>query len=186
MLWSSALIQYVQSAVSAIGYLPRSAFWQFCAIGYLPRRAFWAVGYLPKTAFWQFCVNLSIQTILQRELNIWVFWGAGLCSSDEHMHKFSLRVRPLALKFLNWKSLHQFKHINMCSSAHQVSSVHACYQHPGDDEINAHIPAYGTCIEQEWMVHFFFFAVVMYWEVRMRIHQQKHTLAGPCFFPCYL
>ncbi len=29
---------------------------------------------------------------------------------------------------------------------------------------------------------FFFIAVVMYWEARMRIHQQKHTLAGPCFF----
>ncbi len=30
---------------------------------------------------------------------------------------------------------------------------------------------------------FFFIAVVvMYWEARMRIHQQKHTWAEPCFF----
>ncbi len=34
--------------------------------------------------------------------------------------------------------------------------LRAHYQHPGDDGINAHIPAYGTHIEQESMVHFFF------------------------------
>ncbi len=74
-----------------------------------------------------------------------------------HAQIFSARASShhLALKFLNWQSLHRFKHISTC--AVQVSSVHARYQHPGDDGINAHIPAYGTCIEQEWMVHFFFF-----------------------------
>ncbi len=58
----------------------------------------------------------------------------------------------------------------------------ARYQHPGDDGINAHIPAY-IRIEQEWMVCPLFIAVVvMYWEARMRIHQQKHTLVQPCLF----
>ncbi len=31
---------------------------------------------------------------------------------------------------------------------------------------------------------FLFSVVVMYWETRMRIHQQKHTLAEPYF--CYV
>ncbi len=32
--------------------------------------------------------------------------------------------------------------------------------------------------------HFFspIAVVVMYWEARMRIHQEKHTLAEPCLF----
>ncbi len=60
----------------------------------------------------------------------------------------------------------------------------ARHQHPGDDGINAHIPAY-TGIEQvNGLSTFFSFitVVVMYWEARMRIHQQKHTLAEPCLF----
>ncbi len=126
MHWSSAPILYVQLAVSAIGYLPRRAFWH------------------------NFCVNLSIQTILQRELNI--------CARSE--------ARVCAL---------------------QVSPVHARYQHPGDDGIND--SSYSSIRHSHWtrvngLSTFFFFiaVVVMYWESRMRIHQQKHTLAKPCFF----
>ncbi len=73
----------------------------------------------------------------------------------------------------------------MSTCAVQVSPVLARYQHPGDDGINAHILAY-THIKQEWMVCPLFFSfivvVVMYWEARMRIHQQKHILAEPCSF----
>ncbi len=77
--------------------------------------------------------------------------------------------RSLALKCLNWQSLHEFSLNTVSTCAVQVSPVRARYQHPGDDGINAHIPAYGTRIEQELMVcHFFFFiaVVVMYWEAR--------------------
>ncbi len=51
--------------------------------------------------------------------------------------------------------------------------------HVGHDGINAHIPA-NTRIEQVNGLSTFF--VVMYWEARMRIHQQKHTLAKPGLF----
>ncbi len=61
---------------------------------------------------------------------------------------------PPALKCLNWKSLHEFSlntDINVCCSG--LTCAHARYQHPGDDGINAHNPAYGTHIEQEWILN---------------------------------
>ncbi len=70
-----------------------------------------------------------------------------------------------------------------------IQTQYISYQHPGDDGINAHIPAYGTRIEQEWMVSplfFFITVVVMYWEARMRIHQQKHTLEKPFFYVLFI
>ncbi len=63
----------------------------------------------------------------------------------------------------------------MSTCAVHVSPVRGRYQHLGDDGINAHIPAF-TRIEQGIAV------VVMCWEARMRIHQQKHTLAEPSLF----
>ncbi len=47
------------------------------------------------------------------------FWGAGLHASNERTHKSSHCARPLALKCLNWQSLHEFSlntDINVCCS----------------------------------------------------------------------
>ncbi len=99
MHWSSALILDVQPAMSAIGYLPRRAFWH------------------------NFCVNLSIQTILQRELNICTCSEARVCvhlmSARTNLLTACVSSRPLALKCLNWQSLHEFSlntDINVCCS----------------------------------------------------------------------
>ncbi len=93
---------------------------------------------------------------------------------------FSLHAQACILKCLNWQSLHEFSlntDINVCCSG--LTCACAIYQHLGDDGINAHNPAY-TLIERVnglSMLHLIFFiAVVMYWEARMHIHQQKHSL----------
>ncbi len=55
---------------------------------------------------------------------------------------------PLALNYLSWQSLHEISlntDINVCCSG--LTCARACYQHPGDAGINAHIPEY-TCIER--------------------------------------
>ncbi len=75
MHWSSALILYIQPAMSAIGYLPRRAFWKFCEF-------------------------VHSNTILQRELNI---CSLLMCSCISHLlalkylngqslHEFSLNT----------------------------------------------------------------------------------------------
>ncbi len=55
----------------------------------------------------------------------------------------------------SWLCLLGYLPISTC--AVQVSPARARYQHPGDDGINAHNPAYGTRIEQKWMVCPLFF-----------------------------
>ncbi len=131
MHWSSALTLYVQPAKSAIGYLPIRAFWHIFL-----------------------CEFVHSNTILQRELNICALW----MSARTNLLTARASSRPLALKCLNWQSLHEFSlntYISTC--AVQVSSVRTHYQLPGDDGINAHIPAYDTRVEQEWMVCPLFF-----------------------------
>ncbi len=102
-----------------------------CLLGYLPRRAFWH----------NFCENLSIQTILQRELNICARSEARVCSllisACTNLLIARASSHPLALKCLNWQSLHEFSlntDINMCCSG--LTCARARYQHPGDDGIN--------------------------------------------------
>ncbi len=70
-----------------------------------------AIGYLPRRAFWQnFCVNLSIQTQYFRESLMRAFWSAGLRTSNERTHKSSHCARELWLLCLNWQSLHEFSY----------------------------------------------------------------------------
>ncbi len=141
-----------------------STFSRLCLLGYLPRWVFWLFVFLNICAFW--------------------VWGVGLRTSDELTHKSSHFFScTLALKCLNWQTLTwvQFKH----RYQHVLFRSHMCAHAISTRVMTAHIPAYGTRIEQEWMVCrriFPFAVVVMYWEARMRIHQQKHTLAEPCLF----
>ncbi len=92
-------------------------------------------------------MNFSIQTILKRELNICMHSETRVCA------QITARTskRPLALKCLSWQSLHEFS-LNISTYPVQVSPVLVRHQHPGDDGLNAHIPAHGTRTEQEWMV----------------------------------
>ncbi len=134
-----------------------------------------AIGYLSRRAFWHNFCDFSIQTQYFRESIIFAcVLSRGFARFWKVHAQITVRAskRPLALKCLNWQTLHEFS----------LSTD----TDPGDDGINAHIPAY-TRIEQEWMVCpliFFSFidVVVMYWEDRMCFHQQKHTLAEPCLF----
>ncbi len=89
-----------------------STFSRLCLLGYLPRRA-----------FWQFLCEFSIQTILQRELNICARSEARVCAHLMSARTNLLTARasshPLALKCLNWQSLHEFSlnaDINVCCS----------------------------------------------------------------------
>ncbi len=70
-----------------------------------------------------FCVNLSIQTILQRELNICARSEARVCALLMGARTNPLTARAsshhLALKCLNWQSLHEFSSntdIKVCCS----------------------------------------------------------------------
>ncbi len=93
---------------------------------------------------------------------------------------------PLALKCLNWQSLHEFSlntDINVCCSGLTCARALSA---PGWWRNKWQLIIQHTALalnKSEWFVHFFFIAVVvMYWEAKMRTHQQKHTLAEPfCF-----
>ncbi len=87
---------------------------------------------------------------------------------------------PLALKCLNWQGLHEFSvntDINVCCSdltcLRELSA-------PGWWRNKWQLIIQHTALalnKSEWFVHFFFFhiaVVVMYWEARVLIHQQKH------------
>ncbi len=144
MHWSSALILYIQPAMSAIGYLPRRAFWQ------------------------NFCVNLSIQTQYIRESFIFACvlrrGFALLMSARTNLLTARVSSRPLALKCLNWQSLHEFSlntDINVCCSGlgwWRNKCSYSSIRHSHWTRVNG-------------LSTFFFIAViVMYWEARMRIH----------------
>ncbi len=167
------LILYVQPAMSAIGYLPRRAFWQNC------------------------CVNLSIQnTIHQRELHICARSEAQVCallmSACTHLLTARVSSRPLALKFLNWQSLHEFSlntDINVCCSGLTCARALSA---PGWWWNKWQLIIQHTALalnKSEWFVHFFFSFHSCYCNVlgSQNAHPLKETyISRTLLFTCYL
>ncbi len=93
-------------------------------------------------------------------------------------------LRPLALKCLNWQGLNEFSLntvINVCCSG--LTCARALSARWRNKWLLIFQHTAFALNKSEWFVHFFFIAVVvMYWETRMRFHQQKQTLDEPCLF----
>ncbi len=95
--------------------------------------------------------------------------------------------RPLALKCLNWQSLHEFSlktDINVCGSgltcARSLSAPGWWRIKCSYSSIHSHwtrLNGLSTLKKKKCIA-----VVVMYWEARMRIHQPKHTLVDFFFF----
>ncbi len=155
MHWSSALILYFQPAMSAIGYLPRRAFWHIFV---------WICPFKHNTS--------------RRELNT--------CTrSEARIYALLMSYSLCVLKCLNWQSLHEFSLIRY---QRVLFRSHLCA--PGWWRNKC---SYSSIRHSHWTrvnglsTSFSLIAVVvMYWEARMRVHQQKHTLAEPCFFMLFI
>ncbi len=133
------------------------------------------------------CEFVHSNTLRQREFNICVRSEVRVCallmSARTNLLTARVSLRPLTLKYLNF--LHEFSlntDINVCCSGLTCARALSA---PGWWRNKC---SYSSIRHSHWTrVNGLSIAdVVMYWEARMRIHKQKHTLAEPCFFTCYL
>ncbi len=133
--------------------------------------------------FWHnFCVNVHLNNTSERAYICThsEAWVCALLMSIRTNLTGRASSPPLALKCLNWQGLHEFSvntDINVCCSdltcLRELSA-------PGWWRNKWQLIIQHTALalnKSEWFVHFFFFhiaVVVMYWEARVLIHQQKH------------